>query len=275
MKKIALILIFSITVLSCKKADNKPTTSASSDYNPGKGWNLAWADEFDSTALNTSIWNYTDAQSTVNSELEYYRPQNVSVANGNLVITTNRESYNGASFTSGKIDSYNKYSFKYGKIVAKMKLPEGLGMWPAFWMLGISSTPWPGCGEIDIMEMSGGGTNGDNTTNATCHWSDASNTHQWYGQPYTYTAKLSAAYHYYEVEWSATKIIARFDGIQINETDITAAAVSELRDNNYYIIFNLAVGGNFFYPALTDPTKVTATFPQNMYVDWVRVYKNN
>jgi beta-glucanase (GH16 family) len=276
MKKISLILVACIAILSCKKNETKPTATSTetAEYNPGTGWNLAWSDEFDGTTLNTSNWYVTDAKSNVNSELEYYSPQNVSVADGNLVLTAKRESYGGASFTSGKVDSYNKYTFKYGKVVAKMKLPEGLGMWPAFWMLGVSSTPWPGCGEIDIMEMAGGGTNGDNTISSTCHWSDASNVHQYYGQPYTYKTKLSAAYHYYEVEWTATKIIARFDGVQMNETDITAAAVTELRDNNYYIIFNLAVGGNFFYPVISNPSQVTATLPQNMYVDWVRVYKN-
>lgn len=271
-----MLLIVSILAFSCKKTTTNPTAAVTApDYNPGTGWTLSWADEFDSTALNTSKWKYSRGGGGYgNQELQNYRSENVAVENGNLVITANRENYGGNSFTSGKIDSYGKYSFKYGKIVAKMKLPEGYGMWPAFWMLGVSSSTWPACGEIDILEMRGGDTDGDKTLSSTLHWSNASNGHEYFGQSYTNASNLSQAYHYYEVEWNATTIIARFDGIQFNETNITAAQVSELRDNNYYVIFNLAVGGTFFSPALTNPANVTAVFPQKMYVDWVRVYKN-
>ncbi len=275
MKKYCLILLLCGLAFSCKKND-PPADSAppQSDYNPGAGWKLAWSEEFNDNTLNTSTWNYeqgTGAWGWGNNELQYYRSDNVKVADGNLVITAQKENYASSSFTSGRITTQNKYSFKYGKIVGKIKLPEGYGIWPAFWMLGSSPQPWPSCGEIDIMELRGGD---DKITHSTCHWSNGSGAHQYYGRSYEHTAKLSQGYHYYEVEWNATSIVSRFNGIQFYEMSITAPEVSELRDNNFFIILNMAVGGNFFSPSITDPASVTATFPQSMYVDWIRVYQN-
>ncbi len=273
----SILLLFSLTLLfiSCKK-EKEETTTTTTDYNPGAGWTKSWSEEFDGNSLNTSTWNYNlGAGGWGNNELQYYRSENAKVADGNLVITAKRENYSGSYFTSARIHTQGKYSFKYGKIVGRIKLPEGYGMWPAFWMLGNSASTWPACGEIDITEMQGGqGVNGDKTTLSTCHWADGGNAHQYYGVPHVNTAKLSEAYHYYEVEWNATTITARFDGVQYFQTSITAAEVSELRDNSYFIILNLAVGGNFFSPALTNQANVTANFPQKMYVDWIRVYKN-
>ncbi len=273
MKQVYPLLILALFVFSCKKTETTPSPNNNTtppEYNPGTGWTQAWSEEFEGTTLNNSIWNYeTGAGGWGNAELQYYRDQNVGVADGNLVITAKRENYSGSSFTSGRITTQNKYSFKYGKIVGKMKLPEGYGVWPAFWMLGRSAQTWPACGEIDIMEMRGGL---DKITNSTCHWSNSSNQHTYYGNSYTYTSNLSQAYHFYEVEWNATTIVARMDGVAYNELDITAAEASELRNNNYFIILNLAIGGNFFSPAITNQASVTATFPQSVYVDWVRVY---
>jgi beta-glucanase (GH16 family) len=275
MKKILAILLLTSLTISCKKTEDKPATTTTTDYNPGAGWTQSWSEEFNGSSLNTSFWNYeTGGGGWGNSELQYYRQENVNVANGNLVITAKKENYSTNSFTSGRITSQGKYSFKYGKIVGRIKLPQGYGIWPAFWMLGTSAQAWPACGEIDIMEMQGGqGSKGDQTTYSTYHWQNSSYSHDYYGQPYIYPAKLSQDYHYYEVEWNATSVISRFDGVQFNQMNLTSSEVSELRDNYYYIILNLAVGGNFFYPALTNEADVTAVFPQKMYVDWIRIYQ--
>jgi beta-glucanase (GH16 family) len=102
-------------------------------------YQLVWSDEFDGTTLNTSNWSYDTGNGSGgwgNNELEYYRSQNVSVSGGYLIIEARQESYGGCSFTSGKIKSINKQDFLYGKIEARMKVPYGGGMWPAFWMGG-------------------------------------------------------------------------------------------------------------------------------------------
>jgi beta-glucanase (GH16 family) len=275
MKYTYLILIFLVTttLISCKKDKSEPTNTSSNEYNPGTGWNLSWSEEFEGTSLTTSTWNYDLGTGTYgwgNAELQYYRSENVQVADGKLVITAKRENYSSSYFTSGRINTKNKYSFKYGKVVGKIKVPQGYGMWPAFWMLGSSAQTWPACGEIDIMEIRGGE---DKATTSTLHWQDTNNAHKYYGQSYNHTTNLANDYHYYEVEWNENKIISRFDGIQYNEMNITAAEVSELRDNSYFIILNVAVGGNFFSPAITNQADVTAAFPQSMTVDWVRVYQ--
>ena len=274
MKLFYFILLVSIGLLSCKKSDNPPaSSSAATEYNPGAGWNLSWSEEFNGTALNTDLWNYDLGNGTYgwgNAELEYYKTDNAQVTNGNLVITAKRETTGSYNFTSSRINTKGKYSFKYGKIVGKIKVPQGYGMWPAFWMLGSSSATWPACGEIDIMEMRGGE---DNTSITTCHWQNNSAQHQYYSIGYPYSANLSQAYHYYEVEWDANTIKGRLDGNEYFTMNITNAEVSELRDNSYFIILNLAVGGNFFSPAITNQAAVTASFPQSMYVDWVRVYQ--
>ncbi len=275
MKNILLVTIIVLLFFSCKKTEEPKVTTP--EYNPGEGWNQSWSEEFNGTSLNTALWNYdigTGTSGWGNNELQTCRSENVVLENGNLVITAKSEVYNSSNFTSGRINTKDKYSFKYGKIVGKIKLPEGYGMWPAFWMLGSSAQAWPACGEIDIMEAKGGdGPNGDQTIFSTCHWQNGSNAHQYYGKEYVHTAKLSQDFHFYEVEWNATTITARFDGIQYNVTNITSADVSELKDNAYFIILNIAVGGNIFSPPLTNPANITASFPQKMYVDWIRVYQ--
>ena len=275
MNRFLLVLTSILFCISCKKTTEEPKTTVS-DYNPGTGWNLSWAEEFDATALNTSLWNYEIGNNNGwgNSELQYYKAENVALENGNLVITAKNEVYNTYSFTSGRINTKNKFSFNYGKIVGRIKMPEGYGMWPAFWMLGSSSQSWPACGEIDIAEMKcGQGVDGDKTAFSTCHWLNGSYVHEYYGKDFVYPYNLSQSYHNYEVEWNATSITARIDGTLYNQTDITTSDKSELKNNSFFIILNIAVGGTIFSPAITNPSSVTASFPQKMYVDWIRIYQ--
>jgi beta-glucanase (GH16 family) len=146
-----------------------------------------------------------------------------------------------------------------------MKLPNGKGIWPAFWMLGdaISFVGWPKCGELDIMEMIGGNTSGDKTIYGTAHWDD--NGHKQAGSSYRLPAgNYSDAFHVFDIVWDAQKIIWHMDGIQYYRIDLISA-LSELQEP-HFILFNLAVGGN--WPGYPDNTTV---FPQAMNVDYVRV----
>ncbi len=232
---------------------------------------LIWSDEFDYTGLPTSSkWNMeTGGNGWGNNELQYYtnRETNAKVENGFLTITAQKEDYGGRAYTSARITTQNKFDVKYGKIEARIKLPYGKGIWPAFWMLGanFSSVGWPGCGEIDIMEMVGG-ENGDNTVYSTLHWLGSSG-HADYGDSYTLPSGIFADdFHVFSVIWDSQSIRGFVDDIEYFVIDITPGELSEFH-NNFFIILNCAVGGN--WPGSPDPTTV---FPQEMVIDYVRVY---
>jgi beta-glucanase (GH16 family) len=240
------------------------------NYLPG----LVWSDEFDYSGFpDPSKWNIeTGGNGWGNNELQYYTnsQSNVQVDNEILTITAKEEAIGGRDYTSARITTQNKFAFKYGRIEARIKLPYGQGMWPAFWMLGanINSVSWPACGEIDIMEMVGGPGN-DNTTYATLHW-DNDGTHADYGQSYTLPSGILADdYHIFSVEWNSQEIKAFIDDIHYYTVDITPAQLSEFH-NNFFIILNVAVGGN--WPGSPDET---TSFPQTMEVDYVRVFQES
>ena len=152
------VLIFSAGVLaSCSKSGGSGTTPTPTpvDTVAKPVYALVWSDEFNGTAVDTSKWHFeTGGGGWGNNEEEYYQPHNATVANGNLVITVKKESVGGESYTSTRMTTQNRVTQTYGRIEARIKMPVGQGMWPAFWMLGnnISTVSWPTCGEIDIME---------------------------------------------------------------------------------------------------------------------------
>lgn len=237
------------------------------DYEPM----LVWADEFDYTGLpDPAKWNMeTGGGGWGNKELQYYTnsQSNAMVNNGILTITARKESVDGYDYTSARITTQNKFDFKYGRIEARMKLPYGKGMWPAFWMLGanFNSVGWPACGEIDIMEMVGG-PEGDNTVHTTLHW-DNNGEQASYGQSYSLASGIFADdFHVFSLEWNSQQIRGYADNVEFFAADITPADLSEF-EKNFFIIMNLAVGGN--WPGSPDET---TEFPQTLEVDYVRVY---
>jgi beta-glucanase (GH16 family) len=238
----------------------------------GQNYQLVWSDEFSGPSIDPAKWVMeTGAGGWGNNELEYYtnRTSNAYIDNGMLVIKAVKENYLGSYYTSARMKTQAKASWKYGKIEARMKLPYGQGIWPAFWMLGdnISTVSWPKCGEIDIMEMIGGTDPRDRTLYGTAHW-DA-NGHASYG---LHTAlpsgKFADDFHLFSITWTAQKISWSLDGTQYCVIDITPAGLAAFQ-KNFFIILNLAVGGN--WPGNPD---LSTVFPQTMYVDYVRVYQD-
>jgi hypothetical protein len=236
-----------------------------------EGYNLIWQDEFSGTSLGND-WTHeigTGAGGWGNNELQYYRAENTTVQDGFLIITAKKESFGGQQYTSSRIITKGKRSFKYGRIDIRAAMPEGQGIWPALWMLGdnISTVGWPKCGEIDIMEMIGGAPTNDRTTHGTVHW-DNNGSHASFGKSFTKeSGKLSEKFHVYTIIWDENKIQWYFDDVLFNTVDITPAELSEFK-NNFFFIFNIAVGGN--WPGSpNDATK----FPQRMAVDYVRVFQ--
>lgn len=238
--------------------------------NAATTWNLAWSDEFNGSTINKANWiseTGTGSGGWGNNELEYYtnRPENVRTENGNLLIEARKEAYGGMGYTSGRIKTQGLKDFKYGKIEARMKVPSGQGIWPAFWMLGsnISQVVWPKCGEIDIMEH----VNNEPNIHGTIHWNDNDNKYANYGGS---SGNLDVTqYHVYSIEWDASSIKWFIDGAKYWEANIlNSVNGTDEFHKPFFILFNLAVGGN--WPGNPDQS---TQFPAKMYVDYIRVYQ--
>ncbi len=234
-------------------------------------WNLVWSDEFNGTSVNTSNWTFeTGGGGWGNNELEYYtNGQNATVSGGILTIEARRESggfncWNGpCQWTSSRMNTKGKREFQYGKIEARLAVPSGQGLWPAFWALGANfpGTPWPNCGEIDIMEH----INTQTTTYGTIHW-DAGGYATYGGSTGVATP---TAFHTYAIEWNSSSIKWFLDGTQFWEANILNNINStEEFHRPFFLILNLAVGGN--WPG--SPNSGTPS-PARYQIDYVRVYQ--
>jgi beta-glucanase (GH16 family) len=228
--------------------------------------NLVWSNEFNEGTLNSAIWNYElGAGGWGNNELENYTNSinNVHIDSGYLYITALNPSV--GSYASGRITTQGKKEFTYGRIEIRAQLPEGRGLWPALWMLGgnFSSVGWPECGEIDIMELVG---NAPSTVYGSVHWND--NGHVSRSNSYTLSgSKFSSGFHVFSLIWTPNRLIWSVDNQQysnLSRSEISAFPF----DLPQFFIFNVAVGGN--WPGAPDQTTV---FPQNMIVDYIRVYQ--
>ncbi|OSX53219.1 family 16 glycosylhydrolase, partial [Anoxybacillus ayderensis] len=286
----SLMVIANVLPLSSVAAEEQHIEDSHTDSE----WNLVWEDEFDGDQLDTSKWNYdigngfTTADGTYvsgwgNQELQFYQKENVSVKDGKLIIEARKESVSDDhgvyDYTSGKIHTKGKFFQKYGKFEAKIKLPEGKGYWPAFWMMPEKDVygGWAASGEIDIMEA--GGSNPTKIGGAIHYGS------QWPNN--TYTAK---DYHFpagqsitefntYTVEWEPGEIRWYVNGqlfqklnnwYSKNSMNAAKYAYPAPFDQPFYLILNLAVGG--WYDG--NPNEDTI-FPGKMEVDYVRVYEKS
>jgi hypothetical protein len=210
-------------------------------------FNLVWQDEFNGTSLDESDWNYeVNGNGGGNNELQFYRKENTSVADGFLVIEARNENFSGKSYTSSRLTTQNKVDFKYGRVDIRAILPKGQGLWPALWMLGsnFATVGWPKCGEIDIMEMIGGGSGRDDTTHGTIHWDNNGTKADYGGKTQLSSGIFNDKFYVFSIVWDAQKIQWLLNDQQFHVTDITPAALSEFQ-NNFFFILNVAVGGNW------------------------------
>lgn len=238
----------------------------------GGGWTLVWSDEFSGSTLNSANWTYDIGWGTNgwgNLELQSYtdKSTNVRLENGELVIEARKERVKGQQYTSGRIKTQGLREFTYGRIEARMKIPYGQGIWPAFWTLGndIETAGWPQSGEIDIMENIG---SEPNILHGTVHGPGYSGANGVGGSYTLSSGALSDAYHVYAVEWTATSIKWYIDNTlyaTVTPNDVPGQWVF---DHPFFIILNVAVGG--YWPGDPDATTV---FPQQLRVDYVRVYQ--
>jgi len=232
-------------------------TTSSSTYS------LVWQDEFDGVTLDTTKWNYeVNGNGGGNNELQYYTnfPENCYVKDGSLIIKALKMNYKGKLYTSARINTNNKGDWKYGKFEIRAKLPYGQGLWPAIWMLPTDWVygGWPMSGEIDIMEELG---QNPGKVYGTIHYG---NPHAQQGGSYVLTDHdFSKSFHVFSIEWSCTEIDWYVDGVKYFQ-----AFISKPFDQKFHFVLNVAVGGN--WPESPDST---TTFPQQMVVDYVKVYQ--
>ncbi len=263
----SIVLGFMAIFLVCCETEDTQTVTTFTE--------LVLAEEFDTDGpVNSSVWGFEigiGENGWGNQELQYYtdRSENVTVQNGKLLITAQQESFEGSSYTSARLITKDKFEQKYGRFEARIRLPYGKGIWPAFWMLGadIDENPWPGAGEIDIMEyrgqnpsvligsVHGPGYNGGNAISKEFTLEND---------------RFDTGFHIFGIEWGPEYINFYVDDVlynQITPEDVTGPWVF---DKPFFILMNLAVGGTF----VGSPNAETV-FPQTMVVDYVRVYDYN
>ncbi len=254
-------------------ADAAPVADAGALLGPP--WKLVWQDEFDlgaGTRPDPTRWQHNvGGDGWGNEQLEYDtdRTENSSHdGQGHLVITARREELGGRSYTSARLVTQGRFDRKYGRFEARIKQPRGQGIWPAFWLLGnnISNAGWPGCGEIDIMEYRGHETD---IVRGSLHgpgYSGGGN----HGRETDAGEDLSADFHTYAIEWDPSRVIWKIDErvyFTATPADLPAGA-NWVYDHPFFIILNLAVGGNY-----SGNPNGSTTFPQVMLIDHVRVYE--
>ena len=238
-----------------------------------EGWELVWQDEFVGSTINPDYWTHEiGGHGWGNGEAQYYSddPKNSFVEDGYLVIQALEENIHAKRFSSARITTRDKLEVQYGRIEARIQIPFGQGIWPAFWMLGndLDEVGWPYAGEIDIMENVG---HEPSIIHGTIH-----------GPRYSGADGVGAAkrlpggehyaddFHIFAIEWEEDEIRWYMDGQMYSKLTPNAIPGEWVYDHPFFIILNVAVGGE--WPGYPDGT---ITFPQTMKVDYIRVYEKN
>lgn len=241
-------------------------------------WTLVWADEFDQpdgSAPDPQKWTYDLGRGDHgwgNNELQYYtaRTNNARIERGQLIIEAHAESFGGCDYTSARLKTQGLAAWTGGRMEARLRLPHGPGIWPAFWMLGANHdvARWPGCGEIDIMENIG---REPDIVHGTIHGPGYSGGDGISGKKvHPDGSRFSDDFHVFAVEWDADRIQWFVDQelfFTVAATDLPAGALWVFTQPQF-LLLNVAVGGN--WPGRPEATTV---FPQRMFVDYVRVYQ--
>ena len=267
------------SVSSSSFQNNSQPSSSSQATEPGRSEPAEvylWNDEFDSETIDTSKWIYdigTGASGWGNNEWEYYtdRKENSYIKDGILHIRAQKENYKGSKYTSARMLTKGKFAFKYGTVEARIALPTGKGIWPAFWMLGenFDTAGWPACGEIDIIET----INSENIVYGTNHWQNGSeyasygnNTGNYRNQKHELDI---TQFHTYKFTWNEKYIRMFVDDFMYHEILIEDnTGDTEEFHKPFFFLLNVAVAGNWPGFEVDD-----SQFPNEMLVDYIRVFK--
>ena len=274
----SLAMIASLTLfIAC--SDDSTQSSDNNSFPVPEGYTLVWSDEFNENEIDSNKWSYELGDGTDyglkpgwgNNEKQLYTDSSENsfitqdATTSALAITALKD---GDGFTSAKVTTQNTFTTLFGRVSVRAKIPKGQGMWPAIWMLGANKTDidWPGCGEIDIMEILGHETDKLLTT---LHYTGENNKYETIENTHVLsTGDFSESYHEYTLDWTPEKLSFSLDNNFLYEVPIESDMKEYLRD--FYLILNVAVGGNL--PGEVDET---TSFPQAMLVDYVRVYSKD
>lgn len=258
-----LICLLTISLVSCDQDETQDVTN----FN-----NLVLEEDFESGEIDTSLWTFeigTGQNGWGNNELQYYtdRPENVKVEDGKLIITAREESFEGSSYTSARMITKEKFEVQFGRIEARMKMPWGRGLWPAFWMLGnnIDEVSWPQTGEIDIMEYRG---QDPTIVHGSVHGPGYSAGNAITKSFNLQNDRLDTGFHTYGIEWGENYINFYIDDSlynRITPDDVTGEWVF---NKPFFMLVNMAVGGTF----VGSPSEDTV-FPQTLEVDYIKVFE--
>lgn len=293
------LLLLLLLPAACQKADAPPVDEPPVEPAVAflDGYTILWEDQFNDDNLNLQHWNIeVNGDGGGNNELQYYRAENVSIGpdpTGDrrcLILTARKESFGGKTATSGRVNTKDKKIFTFVRIDALIRLPKTAnGLWPAFWTMGndYSSVGWPRCGELDILEMGhSNGYNGrqDRYLNGACHWGVG-----WpnpsYAKDYTSPYGLQDDFHLFTLIWNEQRVATYLDLDQYPDNDpyfemtisdkSTEQSPGNYFQKDFFILFNLAVGGNF--PGIYDINNISAlqNGDAHMYIDYIIVSKKN
>ncbi len=284
MRRFAVLIVllavgFALSASALSRVDSNPQKSARSAL--PRYTKLVWSDEFNGPAgtppaaskwiPDVGAWGYT------NNELETYTnsPANASDdGHGHLAIVARRQTETGPdgrtrNYTSARVETQGLFSANHGLIEARMKIPAGAGLWPAFWMLGddVNRVGWPACGEVDVLEALG---LNPSVAHGFINGPSGGTSHYTVGRAITSPRSLASAFHTYAIRWSRNSITWLLDGVPygtVTPKDLSPGA-NWVYNRRFHLVLNLAVGGSW-----GGPPNGSTLFPATLLVDWVRVYQ--
>lgn len=289
MKKLLILLLLAFVLFGCEeKEPTEETITVPNGLAPLEavtdcdvptldgGWVCIWADEFSGDAVDETKWNFeTGGFGGGNNEQQYYTKENTEVKDGKMVITAKLENMGGKAYTSSRLTTKYKGNFQYVRIVTRAKMPTGRGTWPAIWMMPLMSAygGWPDSGEIDIMEYVGYDPNRIHSTIHTEKFNYSLGTQIGYSRLYE---NVETEFKDYEMIWTPGRILTYVDGDKLGEFNYVAELNQDVPssaafpfDQMFFLIINLAIGGNWGGAQGIDNT----IFPTTFEIDHVRVYK--
>jgi beta-glucanase (GH16 family) len=263
-------------------ADAAPGTDAGDPGAPDAapetppGWKLVWSDEFEGKAgqaPESGTWRHdVSGDGFGNNQLEFDTDRTDNAAldgQGHLAIVAKREQFQGNAYTSARLNTSGHFTHGYGRFEARLQVPTGRGVWPAFWLLGnnIGDIGWPDCGELDIMEHNGGVPGEIRGSAHGPGYSGGANVGKVYQVP---GGNLERGFHVYGIEWDPDKVVWFVDDVPyltVTPDDIPGGT-RWVYDHDFFVILNVAIGGGF-----VDPPDDSTPLPQSMLVDYVRVFE--